>query len=264
MSTDSRDDRTFHVATGGLAALALGAALTPLREVTTAANLAFLFVILTIALGELGGSLAATVTALASALSLDFFLTKPYLRLAIEEKDDLIAFLGLAACGLVAAAFASRRGRGKSDLQAARRELDLLWSTSRGLEAAAPSEEELARLLDAWRDALPVSGLKLSDPRGYVIAASNGALGRDVPAAVLDAKTLAPSTSGDRRGSGPLPVDGGRLALVSQGRPVGWLDVWGDGGPADTWARRTLIAVARIAATLLATSSDRPSDQTRP
>ena len=87
MGTDSRDDTLFHVAAGGLSALALGVVLTPLREVTSAANLAFAFVVLTIVVGELGGSLAATVTALMSALSLDFFLTKPYLRLAIDEKD---------------------------------------------------------------------------------------------------------------------------------------------------------------------------------
>ena len=257
MSTDSRDDKLFHVAAGGLAALTLGAALTPLREVTPAANLAFAFVILTIVLGELGGSLAATVTALMSALSLDFFLTKPYLRLAIEEKDDLIAFLGLAACGMVAAAFASRRGRRKSDLQATHRDLDLLHSALRRLEAGAPSEEELEHLLDAWRGALPVSALTLRDTRGYVVAASSGAHGSDVPAVVLNAETLAPSTPGAglRSGAEPLPLDGGRLALVAQDRPVGWLDVWGDGGLVDTRTRRTLTAVARVAATLLAMSS---------
>ena len=36
-----------------------------------------------------------------SALSLDFFLTQPYLHLAIADKHDLIASLGLAGCGLL-------------------------------------------------------------------------------------------------------------------------------------------------------------------
>jgi len=257
MGTDSRDDTLFHVAAGGLSALALGGVLTPLREVTSAANLAFAFVVLTIVVGELGGSLAATVTALMSALSLDFFLTKPYLRLAIDEKDDLIAFLGLTACGMVAAAFASRRGRRKADLQATHRDLDLLHSALRRLEAGTPSEQELEHLLDAWRGALPASALTLRDTRGYIVAASSGAHGSDVPAVVLNAETLLPSTPGPRPRSESLPLDGGRLALVAQERPVGWLDVWGNGELVDTQTRRTLTALARVAATLLM-SLERP------
>ena len=94
-----------------IAAVVLGMALAPLRELTNAGNFIFAFVILIIVVGELGGRAAAVATAACSALSLDFFLTRPYLSLKIEEKHDLIAFLGLALCGLVAAAFGSRRAR---------------------------------------------------------------------------------------------------------------------------------------------------------
>ena len=43
---------------------------------------------------EFGGRWPAVATALASALSLDFFLTQPYLHLAIDDKHDIIAFAG--------------------------------------------------------------------------------------------------------------------------------------------------------------------------
>ena len=103
------EDRTIYIAMGPLAAILLGFALMPLREIVIASNFTFLFIILTILVAEFGGRRAAVATAIVSALSLDFFLTKPYLRLTIQGKHDITAFLGLAMCGLVAAALASRR-----------------------------------------------------------------------------------------------------------------------------------------------------------
>jgi K+-sensing histidine kinase KdpD len=105
------DGRLLYFAAGGIAAIFLGVALVPLREFTYASNFTFPFMALTIVVAEFGGPRAALITALTSALSLDFFLTKPYLRLSIAGKHDIIAFLGLAACGLVAAACSSGRRR---------------------------------------------------------------------------------------------------------------------------------------------------------
>jgi K+-sensing histidine kinase KdpD len=109
-----RIDRTphaglFYLPGGAIAALVLGMALVPLRELTHAGNFVFAFVILVIVVGELGGRAAAIATAVCSALSLNFFLTKPYLSLRIHSQDDVISFLGLLACGLVAAALGARR-----------------------------------------------------------------------------------------------------------------------------------------------------------
>jgi len=105
------DDDLIYLPAGTIAAVFLGIVLIPLRDYTTASNLTFPFLALTIAIAELGGPRAAVGTALGSALSLDFFLTQPYLHLTIAGKHDVIAFLGLAACGLVAAAFSARRRR---------------------------------------------------------------------------------------------------------------------------------------------------------
>ena len=93
-------DRLLYLGLGPIAAILLGAALMPLRELTVASNFTFAFLALTIVVGELGGRGPAVATALTAALSLDFFLTRPYLKLAIHGKDDVIAFLGLSACGL--------------------------------------------------------------------------------------------------------------------------------------------------------------------
>ena len=113
---DENGDRLIYLAGGPLAAVLLGMALVPLRGVTTASNFTFVFMALTILVAELGGRGAAVATALCSALSLDFFLTQPYMRLAIADKHDLIAFVGLTVCGLIAAAVgcAARRAGGRA------------------------------------------------------------------------------------------------------------------------------------------------------
>jgi K+-sensing histidine kinase KdpD len=103
-----------YLAIGPLVAIFLGVALIPLRGTVIPSNFTFPFIILTIVVAEFGGRPAAVATALVSALSLDFFLTEPYLRLTIQGKHDITAFLGLAACGLVAAALGARRIRQKT------------------------------------------------------------------------------------------------------------------------------------------------------
>ena len=91
------------------AAVALGVALTPLRTTVSASTLAFVFIALTIIVAEMGGRGPGLATAVVSALSLNFFLTEPYLSLEIHKPGDIAAFLALAACGLIAAAFGKRR-----------------------------------------------------------------------------------------------------------------------------------------------------------
>jgi two-component system sensor histidine kinase KdpD len=97
------DQGLIWTVTGALGAMALGILLIPLRGVVAAANLAFAFIAFTIVVAEVGGRGPALVTGLMSALSLNFFLTEPYLTLSINRLDDLVAFFALAACGLIAA-----------------------------------------------------------------------------------------------------------------------------------------------------------------
>src|SRR4030095_17093251 len=96
---------------GALGAVALGVALIPFRTLTSASNLALVFLAFTIVVAELGGRIPALVTALMAAISLNFFLLEPSLSLTIDKRDDVIAFVALAGCGLIAAAFGPRRAR---------------------------------------------------------------------------------------------------------------------------------------------------------
>src|SRR5262247_412788 len=125
------------IPTGVLGAIALGVALIPLRGFTSASNLAFAFVAFVIVVAEFGGRTSGLVAAVVSAMSLNFFLTQPYLTLAMSKTDDAIAFAGMAACGLIAAAFGRRRERSSEAASRAREDLIALRRVLRPLEAGA-------------------------------------------------------------------------------------------------------------------------------
>jgi K+-sensing histidine kinase KdpD len=236
----------IYLAGGPLAAIILGMGLSPLRTLTPASNFAFVFMALTIVVAEFGGRRAAVATALTSALSLDFFLTQPYLRLTIEDKHDIIAFVGLAVCGLIAAAFGSQRSRRTVDLERANTHLDLLHLSLRRVEEAGPPETALADVVKAVRGALPVSAVVVRDEHGNVVAASER--GPSVPTAAhaLAAESLLASGEAGFAPQGqPFPVDGGRIELYFGNRRVGALEVWGNGSPASEEDRRTLADLAR-------------------
>ncbi len=219
------DDIRAWVITGALGSMALGVALIPLRSVVAASNLAFVFLAFTIVVAELGGRGPALVTALVSAMSLDFFLTEPYLNLAINKTDDVVAFFALAVCGLIAAAFGSRRERLLEAASRADRELlNLTRFIGRARSGRAP-----AGLLQDLRTDFGLGGLVLRDGQGRLLAAAPDTAGvLSPPPLALTADTLfATGDEAVRFGSKGmrLPEGGGRLTLQTARGPV-TLDLW--------------------------------------
>ncbi|HKQ96348.1 MAG TPA: DUF4118 domain-containing protein [Candidatus Polarisedimenticolia bacterium] len=247
--------RLFAPAAGPFAAILLGMALVPLREATSAANFIFAFLIVIIVAAEFGGRWAALVTAACSALSLDFFLTRPYLSLRIEAKHDLIAFIGLTLCGLVVAAFGSRRSDAATRLLEARTHLDLLREAVALLEPGRLWRNSAEEFLAMCRERLPVAGLALRDAAGTIVATSGRAVPpRADPTDEVRPDTLLPAGAGlpdDSRAGRPIPTAGVFLPLVHGGRPVGRLEIWGDRTPATASARQELSDLGRVLAVLL-------------
>ena len=257
---DDDSERMIYIALGPLAALALGILLMSVRGFTTASNFTYIFLVLTIVVAEFGGRGAAVATALTSALSLDFFLTQPYLTLEIADKHDLIAFVGLTVCGLVAAELGAKRGERRADLREMRRHRDLLRAALVELDAREALEYRVKTLLDACRSVLPLSAMVLRDGGNQVVAASPP-IARAAPETVLRQDDPLPIDVSDRDQHPrvlPLSSEGARLALTVAGRQVGWLDVWGGRAPASAEGRRTLSDVARVLAAMLA----RPREST--
>ena len=219
------DDIRVWMVTGALGSMALAIALIPLRTVVAASNLAFVFMAFTIIVAELGGRGAALITALISAMSLNFFLTEPYLTLAISKTDDVVAFIALAACGLIAAAFGRRRER-LSDLAG---RADHEMATLARFAERSRSGRPLEGLLQDLRIDFDLGGLVLRDAAGRVLAAAPADAGtRPAPRIALDGATLfAVADESPRMGIKGLrlPEGGGRLTLQTPRGPVS-LDLW--------------------------------------
>jgi hypothetical protein len=249
------EDGLVYLAAGLGAPILLGMALVPLRGLSTASNFTFVFIVLTIVVAGYGGRWAAVASALSSALSLDFFLTQPYGKLTIDDKHDVIAFAGLTVCGLTAAALGSRRPAWTGARRDAGAHLDLLHLAIAQAGLTGPAGPRLSRVLESCADVLQLEAAVVRDDRGNIVASSGrGAEMRPVPEQRLDPETLLPGADAGRGGRSALLT--GRLALLHAGQTIGWLDLWADAAP-DAPARRTLGAMARVTALLLAGASGR-------
>jgi two-component system sensor histidine kinase KdpD len=144
--------------------------LIPLRSLTSASNLAFVFMAFTIVVAELGGRSAAVVTAVVSAMTLNFFLTEPYMSLQINKADDVVAFGALAVCGLIAAAFGRRREQMSELAERADDELEVLDKLVGRLRAGAP----LDSVLDDLRKSFGLRAIALRDDAEHLVAAALG------------------------------------------------------------------------------------------
>jgi uncharacterized protein DUF4118 len=219
------EENLVWIVAGGFGSIALGIALIPLRTLTPASNLAFIFLAFTIIVAELGGRAAALVTAVVSAISLNFFLTEPYLTLVITKTDDVVAFFALAACGLIAAAFGKRRERWLEAAGRAGMDLEALKMLVEQLRNRIPLDEVLGGLKRNF--GLAAIALRDSGER-LVAAAPLGASPSPIPEIPLNPDTLfAPDATKVRFGARGLrlPEGGGRLRLPTD-RGFVFLDLW--------------------------------------
>jgi two-component system sensor histidine kinase KdpD len=222
---------TALLALGGFGALALALVLIPLREMASASHLAFVFLAWTIVVAELGGRAAALVTALVSALSLNFFLTRPYLTLRMDDPDDIVAFFALAACGLIAALFGRRRQHSEAAVGRAHEALATIRDVVSALERNGGREARLATALDGLRRFAGLQGLALRESDGRIAVVSPPGFAAPAGAPTpLEADSVVAAGPTARLALGRrglrLPEAGGRLSLRHGGRAVGSLDVW--------------------------------------
>ena len=242
MSQSDRGAVWFVIGVG--AAVALGVALASLRALVSASNLAFVFLALTLIVAEMGGRGPALATAVVSALSLNFFLTEPYMSLEIHKPGDLGAFLALAACGLIAAAFGKRRVRTAEQVTRTRGDLEVLGRIARGLAAREPIDQ----VLEDLRRSFGLGGLVLRRGDERLIAAAPATQGElPPPSTQLDPSTLVAANTRVHtlgRTGFRFPEGGGRLPLESREPLV--LDIWEGNTEGLTLDERRALAVAAL------------------
>ena len=94
-----------------LAPIATAAVLIPWRGRLDAADNALFLVVVIVAVASTGRRLAAILAALVSALSFDFFLTRPFYSFRITHHQDLITEILLLVVGLAVGELAARGRR---------------------------------------------------------------------------------------------------------------------------------------------------------
>jgi len=112
------------------APIAVAAALIPWRQQLDTADNALFLVVVIVAVASTGRRLAAAVAAIVSALSFDFFLTRPYQSFRITSHSDLITEILLVVVGLAVGELAARGRRNRDAAWEGRHQMALLHSVT--------------------------------------------------------------------------------------------------------------------------------------
>jgi K+-sensing histidine kinase KdpD len=146
--------RTAVMAAAILAPIAVATALIPWRARLDTSDNALILVVVIVAVASTGRRTAALVAALVSALSFDFFLTRPYYSLRITREQDLITEILLLVVGVAVGELAARGRRhrdaawqGRRDVAALHGLTELAASGRDPREVASAAEGELRHLL---------------------------------------------------------------------------------------------------------------------
>jgi hypothetical protein len=223
------------LAIGGLGPLVVAGLLVPFRtDHLVSTNVALVFVMVVILAAAQGGRRAGVVAAIVSTMSYDFFFTRPYQSLKIENAHDVGAAALLLAIGLLVAqlvGFAHRSHR-RSE-----RSHDDVRRVHRVAELVA-SGESVARVVDAVTAEIgELLSLRACRFDEGAVAPELPEIGRN---GALD--------SGRRRYVGAelsLPAEGSVIAVLGRGRRLGSIVLipdWDVGVSID--ARCTAVAIA--------------------
>ena len=244
-------------AAGGVAAsLLIGILIEPFRRTVGLENVTIVYLATVVLTAAFGGHAAGLLTAVAAALSYDFFLTTPYHSLVIDSPAQVITVGLLLAAGLAA----GLAGRARWHLTVAVDEqAGLIGLLNTVAQAAASGEnadqiaaEHIHQLLDARRVAIQRSG-----QAGSLTVADAG--DRDVPLDTSDllhldeqGRTLAAEHLLVGTGLVRWRTPGRRvvLDLLDHGRPIGCLIVIHS--HTHPMSRLTRLALATVADTLAA------------
>ena len=124
--------------TAVVAPVALAAVLIPWRGSLDTADNALLLVVVIVAVASTGRRTAAATCAVVSALSFDFFLTRPYYSFRITRHQDLITEILLLVVGLAVGELAARGRRHREEAWQGRHQVAQLHSVT---ELAASGQD---------------------------------------------------------------------------------------------------------------------------
>jgi K+-sensing histidine kinase KdpD len=137
---------TIAVAAALLLPLGVASAIVPLRSSFVNTASALVLVAVVVAVAAIGNRMAGFLATLSATVWFDFFLTRPYLRLAITHRPDIETAISLFVVGIVVTELAARN---RHHYETANEESDyvsLIHDLSELTASGAPREEVIERV----------------------------------------------------------------------------------------------------------------------
>ena len=201
----------------GLAVAALGpivvaTLLVLVRDHTASANTALVLVVVVVIAAALGGRWTAVTAAVVSAISFDFFLTRPYGSLKIDDADDIIATILLLAVGLIVGEVVAWARRGHRQSRRGRDEIARLHRVAEQVAAGSSADDVLASVRAELTQLLSLRSCDFEPPP----------FGVPLPRLERNGSIDTPHRR-FARGEFTLPEEGVEIPVLGRGRQLGRL-----------------------------------------
>jgi hypothetical protein len=143
--TPAPDDisRAIGLAIAAFGPILVAGVLVPFRADVASANVVLVFVVVVVLGAAVGTRWSGALTAVVAAMSYDFFFTRPYQSLKIDDANDLETTLLLLAIGLIVAELVAYTRRHRAQSATRSDEIQMLRRTAELVASGAPSEEAL-------------------------------------------------------------------------------------------------------------------------
>jgi hypothetical protein len=206
------DSSRIFAAAGAIVVVAVAGLLVPIRAWIGAPNVALVLAIVVVAAAMFGGRVAGVITSLAAALSFDYFHTRPFFDLRIDNREDVIAAVLLLVLGLAVGAFATLRYGTRLDARVHARGAEHLEDVAAVVASGADLDEAWPTIRGALLEQLELASCRF-EPVPFIDQYT--ALGRD---GHIDSTTLHYEPGGFA-----LPPEGAVVAVVAGNRQLGRL-----------------------------------------
>jgi len=135
--------RAVGLAIAAFGPLLVAGVLVPFRDDLASANVVLVFVLVVVFGAAAGTRFSGALSAVVAAMSYDFFFTKPYQSLKIENANDLGTTLLLLAIGLVVAEIVAFTRQHRARAETRRDEIQMLRRTAELVAAGTSTDDVL-------------------------------------------------------------------------------------------------------------------------
>ncbi len=142
--------RAFGLTIAAFGPLLVAGLLVPFRDDLASANVVLVYVLVVVCGAAVGTRWSGALTAVVAAMSYDFFFTRPYQSLKIDNANDLETTLLLLALGLIVAELVAFTRRHRAHAASRGDEIQMLRRTAEMVASGTTSD----RVLDTVRDEL--------------------------------------------------------------------------------------------------------------